>query len=170
MANMALFDVAIQRCLGKFHIDNLKEQQRKCIENILANVDVLAVLPTGYGKSLIYQILPSIYEEMYMLTHGEVHDGTSANSKQYCIIVVSPLEYIREQQVLKLNSLDCGINAVSIGDSKETDELIESGFYNIVYGSAEQWLLPKWKSCLQFGSLHKAKVLVVDEAHTVETW
>lgn len=46
----------------------------------------------------------------------------------------------------------------------------EWGSFNIVFGSAEQWLTDRWKKALQFGTLHCIDVLVVDEVHTVETW
>lgn len=72
--------------------------------------------------------------------------------------------------MLNLERLDCGVKAASIGESDTTDEKIETGFYNIIYGSAEQWLSHRWKACLQSGPLDEAKVLVVDEIHTVETW
>jgi ATP-dependent DNA helicase RecQ len=107
-----LRDLAILKCLNDFKVKHLKKEQRECLEKVLNNKDVLAVLPTGYGKSLIYQLLPSVYEEMYRQTH----EGISS-PKRCCIVVVSPLEYIRKQQVLKLERLDCGINAASIGES-----------------------------------------------------
>ena len=40
----------------------------------------------------------------------------------------------------------------------------------IIFGSAEQWLSDKWRSELARGRLKDADILVVDEAHTVETW
>ena len=170
---MATFADYIKKCLNDFQVKNLKKEQRECLEKVLSNEDVLAVLPTGYGKSLIYQLLPSVYEEMYRQTHEGIN-STNISSisppKRCCIVVVSPLEYIRKQQVLNRERLGCGIKATSIGESGTTDEKIESGFYNIIYGSAEQWLSHRWKACLQSGSLHEAKVLVVDEIHTVETW
>ena len=58
----------------------------------------------------------------------------------------------------------------TVGDNEDTDKDIEDGGVNIVFGSAEQYLSDKWKKALQFGSLHEAEVLVVDEVHTVETW
>ena len=89
--------------------------------------------------------------------------------KSVIVCVVSPLEYIRKQQVASINKLH-GLSAAAIGDNEETDKEIEDGGANIVFGSAGQWLSDKWKKALQFGSLHEAEALVVDEVHTVETW
>ena len=47
-------------------------------------LDVIAILPTGYGKSVIYQMLPNIIQEL---------EGEMAT-----VIVVSPLDFIRQQQ------------------------------------------------------------------------
>ena len=91
------------------------------------------------------------------------------DTQKIIVCVVSPLEYIRKQQVASVNKLH-GLSAAAVGDNEETEKDIEDGGANIVFGSAEQWLSDKWKKALQFGSLHEAEVLVVDEVHTVETW
>ena len=43
------------------HIE-LKEEQKEAVRNIVNGRDVIAVLPTGFGKSLIYQLLPSMFD------------------------------------------------------------------------------------------------------------
>jgi hypothetical protein len=55
------------------------------------SVSVFAVLPTGFGKSLIYQVLPTLFSELHRLCHGTV--------KNFVVAVVIPLEFIRVQQV-----------------------------------------------------------------------
>ena len=94
----------------------------------------------------------------------------SKETKSFVVCVVSPLEYIRKQQVESIKKLDCGLRAAAIGERDETDKDIEEGRVNIVFGSAEQWLSDRWKKALQFGNLHDTEILVVDEVHTVETW
>ena len=95
----------------------------------------------------------------------------SDDIQKFIVCVVSPLEYIRNQQVASINKLRCGLSAAAVGDNEETDKDIEVGGANIVFGSAGQWLSNKWKKALQFGSLHDTEVLVsVDEVHTVEIW
>ena len=42
------------------HIE-LKEEQKEAVRNIVNGRDFIAVLPTGFGKSLIYQLLPSMF-------------------------------------------------------------------------------------------------------------
>ena len=43
------------------HIDYLKDKQRECIEALLDKKDVLGLLPTGFGKNVIYQLFPKIH-------------------------------------------------------------------------------------------------------------
>ena len=70
----------------------LKAKQSEALRSVVQqNRGVLAVLPTGYGKSLIYQLLPSIFN--YLLYGGK-----------YCsiAIIVSPLTALMIDQVEKI--------------------------------------------------------------------
>ena len=78
---------------------------------------------------------------------------------------VGPLDYIRKQQVASIEKMDCGICAAAIGKSIQGDSEIENGKFEIMIGSAEQWLSDLWRKALPFGALHQTKVLVVDEVH-----
>ena len=154
-----MFEDVLNKVLEIYRIKNLKENQKKSIRLLaLDKQDVLAVLPTDYGKSLIYQVSPKLFEEGYNLLYR--------SKKTFSIIVVSPLEYIREQQVIKLNAL--GIKAVCLEKSTETDRAILSGHsYEILF---EQWLSSKWKKAIQEKRITNITALVVDEVHTVELW
>ena len=83
--------------------------------------------------------------------------------------MVSPLDYIRKQQIASIEKMDCGICAAAIGESIQGDSEIENGKFDIMIGNAELWLNDRWRRALQFGALHRTKVLVVDEVHTVTT-
>ena len=83
---------------------------------------MLGLLPTGFGKSLIFQLYPRIFELV--------------NGRKNChVIIVSALNAITEEQVQEL--ADIGISAVAVGDSRETDENMLKGEYKLVFGSAE---------------------------------
>ena len=66
----------------KFKIDKLKSKQKKVINAILDGKDVVALLPTGYGKSMCYLVPPMI------------------NNK--AVIVISPLISLMDDQKEKL--------------------------------------------------------------------
>jgi superfamily II DNA helicase RecQ len=65
--------------------------------------DVFALLPTGFGKSIIYQVLPALFSELHRLLRGTIENLVVA-------VVNSSLEYIHVQQVETLRKL--GIQAV----------------------------------------------------------
>ena len=155
------FVSALDASLEGFVHRTLKEQQRECIRPIVCEKKYFfAVLPTGFGKSAFYHLL------LKVLSHME----RTADDIKTTVAVVSLLDYIRKQQVAAIEKLNFGISAAAISESNLNDKEIEEGRFEIVYGSAEQWLSDRWRKVLQFGALHQTKVLVVDEVHTVATW
>ena len=79
--------------LGKAEI-SLKEAQFEALKAIvMERRDSLVILPTGYGKSLIYQTLPFIF------------DYLDASYTANMIIVVSPLNALMQEQVEKLSRI-----------------------------------------------------------------
>lgn len=85
------------------------------------------------------------------------------------VLYVSPLDYIRKQQVVNINKLNCGLCAAAIGKDGDIEKEIEDGGADVLFGNAEQWLSERWKRALQFGSLNATEVLVVHKVHMVET-
>ena len=77
--------------LGKAEL-SLKEAQYEALKNVVFDRrDTMCVLPTGYGKSLIYQLLPRTFD--YFL---------SSDVENSSIIVVSPLNALMQDQISKL--------------------------------------------------------------------
>ena len=100
-------DVAIQEALCLFpNAPAIKEKQRKCIELLLKRKDVLGLLPTGFGKTLIYQLFPFVFETM--------------NGKGAHVLVVTALKAISNEKMEELN--DLGIPASEVGISEQEDE------------------------------------------------
>ena len=77
----------LQRC--KFDDVFLKVKQYKILDIILSGKDVIGVLPTGYGKSIIFQLLPYIYIYIY-----EYHSG-----RELIVLVIAPLNALIEDQL-----------------------------------------------------------------------
>ena len=155
------FKLALKAALTFFPNINLKEKQEICIQIlVLDRVDVLAVLPTGYGKSIVYQILPKVIFELRYNQMGERRTVT--------VLVVSPLKQKRKQQVERLR-LQGGVKFASLEVVHACDDTILNE-YQILFGSAEQLLSDKWPKNLKCGYLNKSEVLVVDEVHTIQIW
>ena len=83
----------------------LKPRQKEALQSIVfKGQDCLIVLPTGYGKSLIYQMLPSLFDKI---------SARNLSSKDKSIvIVVSPLNALIDDQINKLKS--AGVNCTSL--------------------------------------------------------
>ena len=73
----------------------LKEKQYNVVKFVvLDNKDVLAVLPTGYGKSLIYQLLPPVFNFMAC--------GGKPEGKKSTVIIILPLNALIQDQIVKM--------------------------------------------------------------------
>ena len=142
---------ALETLKTYFGYDTFREGQEKIVEAILANRDVLAIMPTGAGKSICYQIpaliLPGI------------------------TLVISPLISLMQDQVKALN--DAGIHAAFINSSLTENQiskalyLAASGRYKIIYVAPER--LENYEF-LEFAKNVEISMVTVDEAHCISQW
>ena len=131
--------------------DQLRGMQPAVVKAVLAGKDVLAVMPTGGGKSLCFQ-LPAMMREGLCL-------------------VVSPLIALMQDQVDRLQSLGIAAAVLHSGlNSREISELYEDileGQYQFLYVSAERLDSSSFLDIIQSIPL---QLLVVDEAHSIAEW
>ncbi|UOD30641.1 ATP-dependent DNA helicase RecQ [Massilia violaceinigra] len=134
-----------------FGVESLRDGQQQVIDSVLDGKDTLAIMPTGSGKSLCYQIPARILE------------GTT--------IVVSPLISLMKDQLEKLDAL--GVRAVQVNSSlsrEEEDAAMEgigSGFYEIVFCTPERLSTPSFLDTLKE---IRIALVVIDEAHCISQW
>ncbi|XP_019858455.1 PREDICTED: uncharacterized protein LOC100633019 [Amphimedon queenslandica] len=154
-------DSAIDAAGRRLGYETVKEDQRYVIRSFLEGKDVFACLPTGYGKSLCYFILPLVYD---------ILQGHS--SPWFVEIVISPLQALMKDQVKSLQ--DKGMTAVSVmgREDEETKQGIVSGRYQVVFTTPELLLQNKdWIHVFQSASLTERLIaIVIDEAHCVKKW
>jgi len=132
--------------------DRFRELQEDIILSVLEGKDTLALLPTGGGKSICFQV------------PGLVKEGIC--------IVISPLIALMKDQVENLKKR--GINAGAIYSGLSTRE-IESMLSNCVYGDSVKFLYvspERLKTPLFINHLQQMNVslLAVDEAHCISQW
>ncbi|XP_068724074.1 ATP-dependent helicase wrn-1-like [Montipora capricornis] len=156
---MATFEEAFDVVSNTFRIPNLNAPLKTGIRKIVEEKkDVFVNLPTGFGKSLLYQALPLVFD----LTSQE---------PGHIVVVVSPLIRLMEDQVSHLKWL--GLKAVNISSLEEGEGTrVESGEYSLVYESPEAWLKnEQWRFMLT-NSVYSKKLcaIAVDEAHVVRQW
>jgi ATP-dependent DNA helicase RecQ len=134
-----------------FGYDAFWPLQAEIIDNVLARRDTLAVMPTGGGKSLCYQ-LPAL-----------LFDGLT--------LVISPLIALMQDQVDQLRAL--GVPAAFLNSSLdyrsyiETMEGVRQGRIKLLYTSPETLLRPETLVLLDQSRLD---CLAIDEAHCISQW
>lgn len=133
----------------------LKHEQRVAINNLLDGKDVLAVLPTGYGKSFIFQVFVLACERERRMSAS--------------VIVICPLKSLVDDQIEEAKVI--GISACALSDLSVED--LRSAKFQLMFGSAEVVLDTDRLNVIKDRTfpLHNNLVaVVVDECHTVETW
>lgn len=134
-----------------FGFERLRPGQREIIRSVMNGSDTLALMPTGAGKSLCYQ-LPAL------LLPG-------------LTLVVSPLISLMKDQLDKL--CEAGVNAVLLNstltrvDEEQILEHIGQGHAKVVFVTPERLATPDFQQLLASQSVSLA---VVDEAHCVSQW
>ena len=157
-ANKTLYNTAVDRVCAIFGIEKLRMEQQKAIDKFFEEKDVFVSLPTGYGKSFIFQAIPVIASLVW--------------KKPYTIFIVSPLKALMEDQVQYLNGI--GLKAVALNE--ESDEVIIEkvlkGDYSHVYGSPESFLAQDtWRDIFSSTTFKTHLVgVAIDEAHCISHW
>lgn len=150
---MKIFTVeeALKTLQNTFGFDSFLPGQNIVIKDILEKKNVVAIMPTGAGKSLLYQ-LPAI-----------IFSGT--------VIVISPLISLMKDQVDSLHQK--GVKAVLINSTLTSAERqnamygMQAGHYDIVYISPERLQNQDFQDILR---KTKIAILAVDEAHCISQW
>ena len=134
-----------------FGYDSFRPGQQQIVEKLLAGQDVLAVMPTGAGKSICYQVpallLPGI------------------------TIVVSPLVSLMKDQVGAL--VQAGVAAAYLNNSLTDNQKAlmlrraREGWYKIIYVAPERLAMPGFQRLVQERTV---SMVTVDEAHCVSQW
>ena len=143
----------------------LKQEQQAAIQTVYGGGDVFVWLPTGFGKSICFEVLPFVYD--YKLGRA----GTPTCS---LVLVLSPLVSLMVNQVTSLRKR--GVNSAIISASDKIDKTFLATVHNlskygILFSVPEAILGHKWRESVEKPEISERIVaVVVDEAHCVSKW
>ncbi|HDR03782.1 MAG TPA: ATP-dependent DNA helicase RecQ [Candidatus Marinimicrobia bacterium] len=144
-------DALLNLLQKQFALPGFRPMQREIIESVINGRDTVAILATGGGKSLCYQ-LPGLYM-----------DGVT--------VVISPLIALMQDQVFRLEKLNvpvCYLSAVLEKEEMETRlKKIAKGEYKFIFSAPERLGQKLFREAL---SKNKISFLAVDEAHCISHW
>ena len=142
----------LEKLLKKFFgYSSFRPGQLEIIDSVLSGCDTLAVMPTGGGKSLCYQIPALVFSGL--------------------TVVVSPLIALMQDQVSQLDSV--GIPSLFLNSSLDWDEYtsnmaqIRSGEIKLLYCAPETLVTDRMRNLL---ASVKVSCLTIDEAHCISEW
>jgi ATP-dependent DNA helicase RecQ len=135
-----------------FGFDTLRPGQEEAIRALLKHHDSLVVMPTGSGKSAIYQVA------------GSLMKGAT--------VVISPLIALQKDQVDSINTSN-GDDAVvlnstqRVSEARESMEKIEEGSGKYIFLAPEQLRKQETMEALENAGI---ELFVIDEAHCISEW
>jgi ATP-dependent DNA helicase RecQ len=134
-----------------FGFDDFRPGQEDIVDHLIGGRHVLAVMPTGSGKSLCYQV-PALV-------------------KQGLTIVVSPLVALMQDQVAALKLAGVAAETINSAASREYNvdiwKRVAAGLVRILYLAPERLMTERMISALQRLDVN---LIAVDEAHCISQW
>ncbi|CAH1103321.1 unnamed protein product [Psylliodes chrysocephalus] len=142
----------------KFKFDNFRQKQLAAVNSTLANKDVLLLMPTGGGKSLVYQLTAYISKGL--------------------TLVVSPLISLIDDQLRALKEIGIGAASINSNTSKDERKYVHNEMTNPGSEMKLLYVTPEWvaKSKQFMSYLQKCfdknllARIVIDEVHCCSTW
>ncbi len=159
-SSLASADIDLDQHLKqKFGFDAFRFPQKEIIERIMNKESLLALMPTGAGKSLTYQFFSTLCAKSLTGNFTEI------------VLVVSPLIALMQDQTQKAQGFGISatfINSSISGQEKQTRmQHVGQGKYQLLFVTPERFRKDEFWTCL---SKINIKLFVVDEAHCVSLW
>ena len=141
----------LQLLKANFHFTSFRGEQESILHKVWANENLLALMPTGMGKSLCFQF--------------------PAKTRDRLVVVISPLIALMQDQAQKAHEL--GISATFLSSTLSRDEResrqarLAQGAYKLIYVTPERFRKPEFLQAIEHCQI---QLLAVDEAHCISQW
>ena len=167
------FDTCVKLALDKYGVCfNLKAEQKSVLESVFNGNDTVAVLPTGFGKSLIFQLIP------YMISIKQ------SSTCPLMTIVITPISAIMEDQMRSLVRNDIKAGHLLLDGTKfktfelgSDDEIIEHNVtelpesnLSLLYSHPEPLVSNSKMRKLLSSLSNRICCIAIDEVHMISEW
>ena len=119
-------ECAFEAIKSQFEVPDLLPEQRKTIRSFFQGKNIFVNLPTGFGKSLIFQCLPIVADIFHKKPRGSS-----------IIVVISPSRSLMEDQARYLTSLGIPAFAITNDEDVAITQQVLNGDYIVVFGLPE---------------------------------
>ena len=152
-------EAAVDNAAKAIGIYELKEEQKTAVCSLVSGNDVFVSLPTGYGKSICFVLLPLVFER--------VRGDTGS-----IVLCISPLTALTMEQRAKFSLRGISTEYIGLQHDIEAIDRVKQGMVRLLYVSPEAILSnPQWRDMLLLPVYQKKIVaLVIDEAHCITMW
>lgn len=143
---------------------SLKREQVDAVKKLARKKDVFIWFPTGFGKSICYQLLPFVFNSLLCKTNAPLVE-------QSVVLVVSPLIFLMVDQVnsLRRRSVSAAILSSNKGIDQSLKADVSAGRYRLLYTTPEA--IVGWTKVMLASPLCTTLVAItIDEAHCVYKW
>lgn len=135
----------------EFGFSSFRGAQLEILQQVWKGHDVLALMPTGMGKSLCFQFPAKVREDL--------------------VVVISPLIALMQDQVLKAQELGVSATFLSSTLSREEREArirqLEQGRFKLIFVTPERFRKNDFVTAVK---TRKVQLLAIDEAHCISQW
>lgn len=144
-----------ERLQQTFGWSEFRPFQEEALTKVMAGQNLLLLLPTGGGKSLVYQFVASLKEGL--------------------VVVISPLIALMDDQVLKATKMGLRARQLHSGLDKNTREArlkeVEAGEVDLLLVTPERFRKPEFRAVLKaLVDAGRLRLMAVDEAHCISQW
>ena len=161
MSSSSVVNDSINAAAALLSFHPLKSKQCEAVEAFMRGNDVFVALPTGYGKSVIFGILPTAYDLMRGHTNKSI------------AIIVSPLAALMKD--MKQRFVPRGVSAEFLGEMQEDQGAmarVVDGKHQLVFVSPGNLLENPLLRGMLSSDVYQSYLIgvVVDEAHCIDKW
>lgn len=136
---------------NNFKFSEFRGEQEAILQSVWENENLLALMPTGMGKSLCYQFPAKVREGL--------------------VVVISPLIALMQDQVQKAQELGisatCLNSALDRNERERRQELLAKGDFKLLFVTPERFRKAEFLKTIESRQI---QMLAVDEAHCISQW